>query len=183
MSKSTLSRRAALAGGASVIALAATATVAVPATAHDHPDAELLRRADKAMRAEAEQNRLWDICHRVREQVESEPECPPLPDWSKHHDDYDAGRTLADAHFGYIKHREAELGNPYDKSNAAHKAFGKAALAVFELRAVTLAGVLAKMRLARLAVEDQDYSCFIDGPETDWLDDAVADLDRLAGMS
>jgi hypothetical protein len=161
-----MSRRSLVAGGASLVAAPALAMSALPAMAGG-PDAALLRRVGLAdrywqayLRSEADFECLFEA-------MERHPGFPGR--WPEGPAERAAYEAVA-ARFG-IKEAEDRGGRLYD----AHEA---AAAAAFALPARTLAGAVAKMRLAVSAANEREFGW--DHEPCEGLDRALADLERLA---
>ncbi len=78
----------------------------------------------------------------------------------------------------------------YDKACAAGRTMGRAANRVFAIPARTYWGAIAKVKIAYIAIGDGDGTHTGDADldayqdfETPWMANAIADLDRLAGVS
>lgn len=162
-----LSRRAALAGGAFDNDDRIRSST--------NPDTELLRRYDVTMR------RLDAFCiamgdrEHLKKQVEARPDYVAMPTFWEVRDGDPEGKHQAHKAIW----ESSGLRAAGERVDEAHKAYGAAANSVFELEANTIPGVLAKLYLARLAVSDHEYSAFIEGEETAWLDDAIRDLELI----
>ena len=184
---SAISRRTVLSGGASVIALAGTAAVANVAHAqHINPDAELLRRAEAAIEAGYELAEINELVSAFCKQLAKDYGCPPEPTHSITRDNPELSLQMWRARNFYIAQAEyAKPGQRKARRNfeMASNVFGKAANRVFGLQANTMPGALAKLRVARMALDDHMYTAWIDGAETAWLDDAIDDIERLGRLS
>lgn len=176
----SLSRRTALKSGA---ALAATATLGFPALAKGD-DGELLARVADFWTAYEDSERkseISTICYDKLHAMPDFPEYPvPLP-CDPEKEKWEAAYSRCADASGY--HPAHEI------SGAAIRKAGAAANAVFSIPARTLRGCHEKAKIARRAIctdwtwddGDEDLACYQKGSL--WIDNALADLDRMAGAA
>ncbi len=147
----------------------------------DHPDADLLARVAEFYSALEKHNIASEAWHTRHAEAEAMPDCPPhaAPAFDK------AGSDRWNA---FMKAKGVfKLSN---KSNAAGRAMGKAANRVFATPAHTYRGAVEKVKIAYLATGDEEGSGTGDADlaayqdlESPWMANAIADLERLAGVS
>ncbi len=169
-------RRQALQTGAAVVAVAALPTVAL---ADD--DAELLARVGKFWPTYEAHEQVSDAWHTRFSEVEAMPDCPKFDASVSMEEHQKIGRRF-DAF--RVAHGVDQLA---DASNRAGKIMGAAANAVFAIPAQTPRGVYEKMKIVRMVVGigdgpegDDGLDCYQDY-DAPWIDNALADLERLAG--
>ncbi len=174
-----LSRRTMLAGGAlAALHAAARSAAAAPACAPVvpaspgaagacGPDAELLRRIAAAAD-------LW------AEYVVADAHCRRLHEALRRHKDYpakpisEAGSWAVEALAQRTGYREAD-----DAAVRLYERHEAALRAAFAVPARTLPGLHAKLRCALAAAKERDAGTFEES-DYQWLDDAMADMDRMA---
>ena len=156
-----------------------------PTTQRQDQDADLLARVAVFWPLYEDHNDKGEISHACYEKMETMQDFPgnPAPDMGT------PERKKWDAAFSRCA--DASDYHPaYDLWCKAGKDMGAAANAVFAVKAQTVRGAYEKVKIARLATGsmaesglgegDADLSCHqdIDAP---WIDNALADLERLAG--
>ena len=165
-----MNRRTALKTGAAV---AVTATLGFPMTAKAG-DSELLARVATFWKSYEDHEKKGETSHALYEKMLNRPDFPGFEKAGSNEWDKCARRS------GY---RPA-----FDIWCMAGKKMGAAANTVFAIPAKTLRGAVEKMKIARCAVGytddgstgDGDLECYQDH-NAPWIDNALADLDRLAG--
>ncbi len=169
-----LTRREAVKTGAAIAAVGATATLALPSVAEaGNQDAELLARVAEFYPALEKHNIAAEASSTRRDEADAMPDCPPCS--------HDRWHAFMEAQ-GVLK--------LYDKRNAAGRAMGKAANRVFAVPARTYRGAIEKVKIAYIATGDGEGTYTGDADldayqdfETPWMANAIADLERLAGVS
>ena len=169
-----LTRRQAVKTGAAIAAVGATATLGLPSVAEAATlDAELLARVAEFYPAFEKHDIMSAESSIRRDEADAMPDCPPPSS--------DRWSAFMEAQ-GVLK--------LYDKRNAAGRAMGKAANAVFAIPARTYRGAVEKVKIAYLATGDEEGSGTGDADlaayqdlETPWMANAIADLERLGRAS
>ena len=151
-----------------------------PITRHagvPEPDPVLPRVAD-FWKAHQEKQATWKAWKTRRAEVEAMPDCPPkaVPAFDK------AGSDRWDAFM-----EDKGVFRLFDIANDANRRSGAAANAVFATPAQTIQGAIEKVKIARLVTDltegaetgDADLAAFQEN-EAPWIDNAIADLERLA---
>ena len=167
---SKITRRETLARGGQAVAAAAVLST-LPSIAHAN-DAELLSRVKVFWAAHKEEKEKSDKRTANYNAITALPECPSFRD-----------HPALSAFFE--KHGQFTLS---DAANEANKRQGKAVKAVFDTPAKTYQGVLAKLKIVEVAYGtgcedgDMDLEVYQDH-ETPWLENAIGDLERLAGRA
>ena len=177
-----LTRREAVKTGAAIAAVGATATLGLHSVAEAATqDAELLARVTEFYAALGKHNIASEASSARRDEADAMPDCPPsaIPAFDK------AGH---DRWWAFMKAKG--VFKLCVQSNAAGRRMGKAANAVFAIPARTYRGAVEKVKIAYIATGDGDgtYTGDVDLDayqdfETPWMANAIADLDRLAGVS
>ena len=137
----------------------------------EDPDAELIARVAEFYPALEKHNIAAEAWATRRTEADAMPDCPPdaVPaDDKAAHDRWHA----------FMKAKG--VWKLSDKTNAAGRAMGKAANAVFAIPARTYRGATEKVKIAYLATGDADLDAYQDF-ENPWMANAIADLERLAG--
>jgi hypothetical protein len=183
----TLTRRAALTGGASIVALAGAGSTVV-AFPGDGPDAELLRlnrrlevKVPHLRELRDNSDRLWEVWKQHPDFPTKEEENAALYRWHRG----DGDKT----DISEIRNREDRLAEDTgfrQASDAAGDEWGRFTAIrdrMFDLPASTTAGVLAKLSYAHRNLSDDDelfqvFEC----PDISYLENAIADLERLTTM-
>ncbi len=177
-----LTRREAVKPGAAIAAVGATATLGLHSVAEASTlDAELLARVAELYPALEKHNIVSEAWHARHAEAEAMPDCPP-------YDTPASDRAAHDRWWAFMKAKG--VFKLCDQSNAAGRRMGKAANAVFAIPARTYEGAVEKVKIAYIATGDGDgtYTGDVDLDayqdfETPWMANAIADLDRLAGVS
>ncbi len=76
---------------------------------------------------------------------------------------------------------QARPARSYDRWNAAHKEIGRTAKAVFAMKAKTLRGAIAKLRLVIALIKVDDLDTW--QGNKDWLAETLENLERVSGGS
>ena len=147
----------------------------------DHPDADLLARVAEFYPAAERHYSASEAWSTGMEKAEAMPDCPPHPVPAD-------GRVVNERWHAFMEAQgESRL---YDKMDAAGRKLGKAANAVFAIPAHTYEGAVEKVKIAYIATGDGEGTYTGDADldayqdfETPWMANAIADLDRLAGVS
>ncbi len=147
----------------------------------DHPDADLLARVAEFYPAAERHYSASEAWSTGMEKAEAMPDCPPHPVPA---DD----RAGHDRWHAFMKAKG--VWKLADKANAAGRALGKAAKRVFAIPARTYEGAVEKVKIAYIATGDGEGTYTGDADldayqdfETPWMANAIADLERLAGVS
>ena len=161
-------------GAIATIAAAATVVV-VPAYA---TDGDLFALIGEFQRLYAEFNAAREECASERERVDALPDCPPmiapafdLAAWERH-------TAFWKAH---------GLDQRYDRSNALHTRLALICNKVFATPAQTNRGALEKLKIVYMAIGNHDGDIDLDACQPDsapyWFETAIADLERIGGVS
>jgi len=178
-----LTRREAFATGAAAAAVGATATLGLHSVAEAATqDAELLARVAEFYPALEKHNAASKAFRTRRDEADAMPDCPPLIVQTAD------GRVVNERWHAFMEAQgESRL---WDKMDAAGRAMGKAANRVFAIPARTYRGAIEKVKIAYIATGDGDGTYTSDADldayqdlETPWMANAIADLERLAGVS
>ena len=135
----------------------------------------MIARAAEFHRAFEKYN-LAARAHRTRSnEIAAMPDHPPLADANSDRPGFDRWMAFKDAQ---------GLGGLWDELDAATRACGKAANRVSAIPAQTYRGAVEKVKVANLATEDDDDE-LVSHQDSDnpWMKKAIADLERLAGVS
>ncbi len=144
-------------------------------------DAKLLARVAKFYRAFEKHKIASEASSARRDEAEAMPDCPPdtIPAFDK------AGHDRWKA---FMKAKG--VWKLADKANAAGRAMGKAANRVFSIPSRTYWGAVEKVKIAYIAIGDGDGTYTGDADldayqdfENPWMANAIADLERLGGVS
>ena len=175
----TISRRAALAGGASVAALTGVATVAVAVKAHEHPDAGLLRLCDAFWRIHDERlpvQRQIDAAFRAADVTHPQPEGNHMELWFGQDPEYCRLHIARQDELRRLGVNDCE-----ERLNEIGDREWPAAMTVIAHRAVTFEGMRAKIKvsLANVAMTMEE----LEGgdPDARTLASIIHDLDGLQG--
>jgi hypothetical protein len=143
------------------------AKTTLPGTA----DEELLDRVSECEEAMTVHRALSERYDREREEAERAADAAGYHE-AKGYSPGEAWRIRSD----YIDQIRAR--GSYDRWNAAHKEIGRTARAVFAIKAKTLRGAIAKLRLVVKLIEADELDTW--QGDRDWLAETLADLERIA---
>ena len=168
-----LTRRETMKVGAG--AVVAVAVPALPVMAGGNPDAVLLARVATFWRAYEQSTTAHEEASARREVIEAMPDYPHFGDGF----DMEKWQVFMD------RHGWNEL---WDRAQEAGKQEGQAANAVFATPARSLRGAVEKVKIVRIVTGigaetgdgDADLGAYQDF-DAPWIDNAIADLERLAG--
>lgn len=152
----TISRRTALSGIAALPVLAA-----VPAVAEGTPDTELLAKVARFEAIHREHRQIEQAHHALFKALEAEYPAPRLGDFS----DDDAWRAAEVRRRAYARERGLDASS--QRWNESGKIVREAVRDVFRTPATTAAGILAKLRIYRVAVGEFSRAEFGDEYDAD----------------
>jgi hypothetical protein len=136
----------------------------------DTADKELLDRISECEEAMTVHRALSERYDREREEAERAADAAGYHE-AKGYSPGEAWRIRSD----YID-RITPSGS-YDRWNAAHKEIGRTARAVFGMKAKTLRGAIAKLRLVVALIKADDLDTW--QGDKDWLAETLADFERI----